>query len=58
MADTNYCSNCKKLTVCKYATLITQFDATVAKFNKDNSPAPVRITISSNNYNCSHKDKI
>ena len=54
----NYCSNCKKLIVCKYATLITQFDATVNKFNKENTPTPIRISITSNNYMCRHKDLI
>ena len=58
MSQTNYCSNCKKLSVCKYASLITQFDAQVEKFNKDNTPMPIRISITTNNYNCRHKETI
>jgi len=54
----NYCSNCKKLDVCKYATLVTQFDNSVKVFNTTNTPLPIRLSVSSINYNCRHKDPI
>ena len=53
-----YCSNCKKLLVCKYTQKIKDFDLTVKNFNDENMPLPVRISITSNNYNCRHKDTI
>lgn len=54
----NYCTNCDNLPVCKYATLITQFDTLQKQFNTTNATFPIRISVVSINYNCKHKDPI
>ena len=55
---TYYCTNCKKILVCKYTQKVIDFNATVKEFNDDNEQLPVRISVTSINYNCRHKDLI